>query len=517
MVRNSVWYRSLVSLLVLGVVVIDPSRVAYAATGNLLPPFDTGERWYICQGYNQPAITHHNNSSIPSLYALDLVGGPNCENSAMGRNARTPLPGTVLYYSGSGASGSLCINANDGRSITLTHINSSLSAGSSVNAGQIVGTVAGPATANGNVAHIHLQIWSSHGCWGTGNGGVPFDTAHNARICGAPDLTSGGPTTGGNGEWSGTSFTGESCSPLTTFQSNTAYLYSYDGVNAIDTTKGMSSGSSPSTARMANGEYVTAFRTNTGVLYVYNHSTQSSTVTSQGIAAGTGPAITGFDGSGWQVVFQGSDGDLHGYDSGGTAVNYLQGMKSGTSPAMTALKTDGWRVVFQANTGNLYVYSVTGGGSSSTNLGQGMSATTSPAVTALSGSTWVASFQANTGVAYVYSSAVGSGQSLGINMASNTNPAIAGVSPSTYTVMVQHTSGNMWRYQNGATTADTNKGMKAGTSPTVRRTASNVYYAAFQANTGELHYYTEAGGSVATGQGMASATSPSLGLEFPVE
>lgn len=305
--------------------------------------------------------------------------------------------------------------------------------------------------------------------------------------------------------------------PFTTFQSNINTLYARSGSLSSNTLQGMSSGTSPSTARTADGDYVTAFRANTGVLHVYNHTTKSSTITTQGIAANTSPAITGFSATGWQVVFHGADGYLHGYDSSGNDVNYLQGMKSGTSPAIVALKSGGWRAVFQANTGYLYVYSVTTGGSASTNLLQGMSSNTSPAITALSGSTWVASFRANTGVAYVYSSAVGSGQSLSINMASGTNPAITGLSPSVYTVVMQHTSGNLWRYQTGATTVDSGQGMKSGTSPTLRRTAKDVYYAAFQANTGYLHGYTEAGGGSSTGLGMDATTSPNITLLFPVE
>src|SRR5690606_8857772 len=86
--------------------------------------------------------------------------------------------------------------------------NSSITSGT-VSAGQWVGTVAAPGTRNNNgVSHIHFQMWSSPGCYNSS--GIPFDSAHNARICGAPDLTASGPN-GGNGTWSGTSFTGQSC------------------------------------------------------------------------------------------------------------------------------------------------------------------------------------------------------------------------------------------------------------------------------------------------------------------
>ncbi len=177
-----------------------PAPKVSAATGNILPPFDIGQQWNICQGYNG-AATH----TGAYYYGLDLTGAA-CDNSAAGRNARAPLGGTVSYYQAS--TGSLCINFSGG-SIVLTHIDSSLTNGATVTGGQVVGTVAVAGQRNnGNVAHIHLQVWSTANCYGGTM--VPFDTAHGARICGAPDLTPGG--TGTNGEWSGTVFTGTNCS-----------------------------------------------------------------------------------------------------------------------------------------------------------------------------------------------------------------------------------------------------------------------------------------------------------------
>jgi hypothetical protein len=174
---------------------------AHAATGNILPPFDEGQTWYICQGYDG-TVSHTGTSQ----YGLDLTGSPNCGNGAAGRNARAPLAGTVAYWQA--AFGNLCVNVAGGRSYTLTHINASVTSGNVV-AGQVLGTVGAAGTLNNNgVAHIHFQLWSSPGCYNSP--GVPFDSAHSARICGAPDLTVGGP--GSNGQWSGTAFVGSSCS-----------------------------------------------------------------------------------------------------------------------------------------------------------------------------------------------------------------------------------------------------------------------------------------------------------------
>jgi hypothetical protein len=183
--------------------VISVASPAQAATGNILPPFDIGQTWYVCQGYDNSAVTH----TGTSRYGLDLTGGPNCDNSAAGRNVRSPMAGTVSYYQGT--YGNLCINTTGGRSVTLTHINSSLTAGTSVGAGTYVGTVAAAnSRENGGVAHIHFQMWASPNCYNSSV--IPFDSAHSARICGAPNLTTTGPN-GGNGTWSGTSFTGATC------------------------------------------------------------------------------------------------------------------------------------------------------------------------------------------------------------------------------------------------------------------------------------------------------------------
>ncbi|MED7949718.1 peptidoglycan DD-metalloendopeptidase family protein [Streptomyces sp. BE303] len=190
--------------LVLGGVLGVGVHPARAAAGNILPPFDVGETWNICRGYGYASHTG------TSTFGLDLTGA-GCDNSATGRTVRAPMDGTVSYFQA--AYGNLCVNAAGGRSFTLTHINSSLTPGTTVSAGQSVGSVSAAAPPgvppdNGGVAHIHFQLWGAPNCY---NGsGIPFDAAHNARICGAPDLTAGGPSAG-NGTWSGTPITGAAC------------------------------------------------------------------------------------------------------------------------------------------------------------------------------------------------------------------------------------------------------------------------------------------------------------------
>ena len=203
---------------------------ASAADGNILPPFNVGESWTICRGYNYASHTG------TSSYGIDLTGS-GCDNSASGRTVRAPISGSIYYYQAS--YGNLCVNIADGRSYTLTHIDSSLTSGS-VSAGQAVGNVAAPGNrGNAGVSHIHFEIWDTPNCYSSS--GIPFDSAHGTRICGAPDLTASGPNWYSNGTWSGTNFAGQNCGVSTPplVVTNNFYLNNdFDGFHDIATSYG---------------------------------------------------------------------------------------------------------------------------------------------------------------------------------------------------------------------------------------------------------------------------------------
>ncbi|MEO5950642.1 MAG: hypothetical protein ABIQ04_04295 [Candidatus Saccharimonadales bacterium] len=179
---------------------------AYAdSPGNLYPPFDIGSSWNICQGFENASGTHNGSSHL----ALDLTNS-GCDNAATGRVVRAPFTGSVSWYVAS--SGSLCVTALDGRSVMMTHIDSNLTPGTLVDNYQAVGNIAGPGQRQNNgVAHIHLQAWSSPMC-SNNNNQIPFDAAHNTRICGAPDFAANGPNTFNNGIWGSTRFIADACS-----------------------------------------------------------------------------------------------------------------------------------------------------------------------------------------------------------------------------------------------------------------------------------------------------------------
>lgn len=171
-----------------------------AAAGNILSPFTVGEQWYVFQGYSSG--THINTSQ----YGLDLTIGTSTTSTA-GKTVRAPMAGTIYYWQAS--YGNLCVNTPNGRSYTMTHINASRTSGA-VSAGEALGTVAAAGQAgNNNVAHLHFEFWSGPGCYDQSTP-IPLDAAHGTRMCGAPDFTASGPNAG-NGTWSKTYFTAQSC------------------------------------------------------------------------------------------------------------------------------------------------------------------------------------------------------------------------------------------------------------------------------------------------------------------
>ena len=173
---------------------------AAAADGNILPPFTVGEQWYIWQGYSSGTHTG------TSQYGVDLTISTSATATA-GKVVRAPMGGTI--YDWDAPYGNLCVNTPDGRSYTMTHINAARTSGT-VSAGEALGAVAAAGQAGNNgVAHLHFEMWSGRGCYNQ-TAPIPLDAAHSARMCGAPDLTATGPNAG-NGTWSKTYFTGQTC------------------------------------------------------------------------------------------------------------------------------------------------------------------------------------------------------------------------------------------------------------------------------------------------------------------
>lgn len=180
-------------------------RFTLKPVGDIVPPhnykspFEPGQKWYVYQGYQSG--THK------SGYALDLTTDSSTTSSA-GKKVRAIAAGTVYYWQAE--YGNLCVNTPDGRSYTLTHIETGKRAGNTLKAGEVVGTIAAAGKArNNNVAHLHLSVWKAKNCYAAAGGPaneLPFDTGSKARLCGFNNFTRTGPTSG-NGIWSGTAGT----------------------------------------------------------------------------------------------------------------------------------------------------------------------------------------------------------------------------------------------------------------------------------------------------------------------
>lgn len=302
----------------------------------------------------------------------------------------------------------------------------------------------GVALAPGNTANQSAPAYMSNNCAAT----TGFQTAFNSGTLWLHGTTV--TTNTGLGMAAGTS---PSIAKLTNgnhivaFQANTGNLWLYGAsIGTIDTGYGMKTGTSPSVTALPNGGYQVAFQANTGTLWV--HGTAGTSNTGLGMVAGTSPSITTLSNGSYEVAFNSGNLWLYGSVTSNTGL----GMMGGTSPAITHLPNNGYEVAF--NSGNLWVY----GTAATSNTGFGMAPGTSPSITTVNGG-----FQAafNSGDLWVYGTTATSNTGLG--MVAGTSPSITSVGNG-YQVAIN--SGNLWVHGN-VTTANTGYGMVAGTSPAV--------------------------------------------------
>jgi len=480
--------------------IVGVAAPASAATGNILPPFDIGTTWTICRGYDYASHTG------TSEYGIDLTGS-GCDNSAAGRTVRAPIDGTVYYYQAS--YGNLCVNIAGGRSYTLTHISSSITGGS-VTAGQAVGTVGAAGSYNNNgVAHIHFQIWAAPNCYNSSV--IPFDSANNTQICGAPDLTPSGPNGLNNGTWSGTVFTGAACGVnantyKAAFQSNDGNFYLYDPVNgAVNTTLGMKAGTSPATIGLLNGGHESTFQDNQGNLWVYGVA--GNVDTALGMMPTSSPSIDALTGGGYQVAFQSDQGQLWTYGSLGSR-NTALGMMPTTSPSIAGLGGGSYEVAFSAwQSGSLYLYNPSSG---AVNTTLGVMHDTSPSITGYAIGGYEVAFQASgSGNLYLYNPTSGA-TNTGLGMMPGTSPSIAHLSNGGFEVAFQSNDGNLYLYNSSTGATNLQLGMMSGSSPHILGLGSGGFEVAFQDNQGNLWVYGNAG-NADTLLGIGTGTSPGIG------
>lgn len=159
------------------------SRSFTTTSITLSLPFDRGQTWYVCQGYNG-SVDHAGAKAM----ALDLVnsnksiGSTACysrmPNVASGQNVRAPGNGVIKS-----TASTICFALdNNGGSITLGYL--TLAPNNTfdkhLNRDDILGTLNNDSKSGGGISHIHMQLFSDQGC----KNQIPFGT-----VFGNPNLS----------------------------------------------------------------------------------------------------------------------------------------------------------------------------------------------------------------------------------------------------------------------------------------------------------------------------------------
>ncbi|MFN3395891.1 MAG: hypothetical protein ACK4Z9_03740 [Thermodesulfovibrionales bacterium] len=157
---------------------------------GLVLPFGSGESYFICQGYNNKYITHHDLDKYSFDFTVGKGGGKGCidEKGTSGKEILSPLNGVIAWHDSGDDDGILCINNLEGnRSIKIGHMQfeRAWKSGDKVQKNQVLGIVAGPnewntqpngkivKIKNGGIAHIHIGVFDSKDC---AIRPIPFDT-----------------------------------------------------------------------------------------------------------------------------------------------------------------------------------------------------------------------------------------------------------------------------------------------------------------------------------------------------
>lgn len=203
MKRHTLGQIFIYSFLLLHCNLVIPESHAQAHPDPIMLPFSSGEQWYICQGYNTPAITHNDNWN--AKFAIDF-SKDRCARTVASARAST---GRKVLAPGSGrlvrttTPDVACIELDRGVTVFIGHLDkASRRSNGRVQAGDRIGIVAAPdLNINGGYAHIHIQAHSGAQCgkpilrrmFIDAGPTIPFAEAYGMRFVNAPDL----PDTGG--------------------------------------------------------------------------------------------------------------------------------------------------------------------------------------------------------------------------------------------------------------------------------------------------------------------------------
>lgn len=155
-------------------------------------PFDPGETWVICQGYQTTELDHHNGAGGVGKYSLDLVtdkdgaiNPPLCHGqsglgSTLGKAILAPAAGTLDFRrTGEYVCLTLDVPENGIASIAISHLAGTGEARPAikVSRGQFIGNIGIPSIPldyKKKLAHLHMSAWDAVGCGGTS---IPFGNA----------------------------------------------------------------------------------------------------------------------------------------------------------------------------------------------------------------------------------------------------------------------------------------------------------------------------------------------------
>lgn len=153
-------------------------------------PFEVGETWYVCQGYNGP-VSHRGAAALdlsidPRSFAGRLGCNPQTAEASTGKAVLAPAAGIVkAHITNRGQKDMLCLELDGIAVMKVGHLTNMLPVGTRFERDAQLGMVTGPSRGNGGYAHIHIQLQElSSGCGKAKT--IPFSGPY--RFQDAPDM-----------------------------------------------------------------------------------------------------------------------------------------------------------------------------------------------------------------------------------------------------------------------------------------------------------------------------------------
>lgn len=158
--------------------------------GKLIWPMEKNQKWIVCQGYNNPYITHNGNLASSFDLSLDLNSAngmtkygclTNGYNPSQGQPVYAPASGKILASPFSNAKDMACISlfnptTNGAKSVLLGHfpaLDAGVKVGGNVAKGMRLAFLGKDSNSFGGYAHHHISTHSTTNCTGAS---IPFKT-----------------------------------------------------------------------------------------------------------------------------------------------------------------------------------------------------------------------------------------------------------------------------------------------------------------------------------------------------